>query len=143
MKSLRNTLLFCCVFAAIVVGLMLLAGGCSDYGAGIATGSLVTHTLEGIEKDLNEKQAAMIVERQVALDKFQAATSDTEKLALEAQVDALTKKIESMAQTQTGVELGQQALETDWKDSQSVANWASSAVLALIGFWAGRKKKAS
>jgi len=45
------------------------------------------------------------------------------------------------ADTRTAVTLGQEAIATDWSDPAQYAPWLSSAVLAAVGVWVGRKKK--
>jgi len=62
--------LFLISVICVICGFTL--SGCSghaeSFGAGLTSGAIVTHTLEGIGKELDEKQAALITERQAILE---------------------------------------------------------------------------
>lgn len=140
MKTLRNTLIFCLIVVALFCAAMALSG-CESFSAGVATGAGVTHTLEGVQRDLDARQAGLVAERTAILDQIAAANSDAEKLVLTAQVDALQKQIDTLIAADAAVELTQTAAATDWKDPNQVAPWVSSAAAALVWFLAGKKKR--
>ena len=137
----RFLLIYCLLPIACCLTLSSCSGHAESFGAGLTAGSVVTHTLEGINQDLDAKQAALITERQVILDELATANDAAETLMLTAKVDSLTKQLTAAADTQTAVTLGKDAVAMDWSDPSEYAPWLSSAVLAAVGIWIGRKKK--
>lgn len=133
--------------AVIVMALFLIltlpgcTGHAESFGAGLATGSAVTHTLEGAQKDLQVRQANLIAERQAILDQLESANSDVEKLAMQAKVDALEKQLQQTASISTGVLIADKVSRTDWTDPDQAAPWLLTAITTAYGYLVTRKKK--
>lgn len=124
---------------------ILASSGCTghaeSFGAGVVTGSAVTHTLEGAQADLTERQAKLIAQRSAILDDLENTNDDVQRLAMQAKIDALTKQLDLAAAAKTGLTVGEKALATDWTDPESAAPWILTGVAALFGFLTDRKKR--
>ncbi|RKY06891.1 MAG: hypothetical protein DRP56_06625 [Planctomycetota bacterium] len=133
-----------CILALLCTCLLAVAGctgHAESFGAGVATGSAVTHTLQGAQADLTERQAALIAQRDATLDQLESTNEDVQRLDLQARVDALTRQLESATAAQTGITVGKRALATDWTDPDQAAPWILTGVAAVFGFLTDRKKR--
>lgn len=117
---------------------LIAVTGCSGtghvetFGAGVATGSVLSNTFDGAQADLDKRQAQLIAARSGILDQMEQANSDAEKTVLQAKVDALEKKIEQTVSLQSGVKLAGDAMNTDWTDPQATAPWISTGIMTLL-----------
>ena len=126
----------------ITAVLIVMVSGCGNPGtvamiAGAGAGA--SHTLLGINKDLEEALVAKNMELQEALESIESATTEAEKLVAEAKAKALASQIESITDVRTGAALVEEGIKTDWTDPNAVAGYGGMTIMALIA-WLYRKK---
>jgi len=132
----------------LVTMVMLMIGGCSggSSGGGVITGAvagagaLLQETFAGAEADLERYKQTKIEELKAANARLAAAVDEAEKIAAEAEVKALKKKVENLSNAQGGVELAKEGTKIDWTDPAAVGGYGSTVIAAAVA-WIFRKKQ--
>jgi len=122
--------------------LVMVVQGCSNPGTAAlvaGAGAGASHTLLGLNKDLEEALLAKNAELQAALESIDSATSQAEKLAAEAKAKALEKQIENLGDVQTGAVLVEEGLSTDWTNPQAVGGYSATVIAAVMAYLLRKK----
>jgi len=117
------------------------AGGTESFIAGTAAGAGLSHTFDGARADLDARRQQLLTAQQQALDDLESATDQAAKAASQARIAALQKQLELNAGLQSSVDIGREALATDWTDLNQTAPWINSGVMALLWYLTKRKNK--
>ncbi len=128
----------------LTVILILVVTGCSspETVALIAgAGSGATHTLLGINKDLEAALVARSTELREAIKSIDSAVTEAEKLAAKARAQAIEKQIEHLTDVQTGTTLVEGGLKTDWTNPQAVGGYSATVIAAIMAYLLRKKTK--
>ena len=136
------------LLVTIAVVAALTFGGC---GSGTSSGGIITGTIAGAgailqetfagaEADLERYKQQKLDELKAANARLAAAVDDTEKIAAEAEVKALKKKVEILSDAQGGVGLAKEGFSVDWTDPAAVGGYSATLISAAVA-WIFRKKQ--
>ena len=108
----------------MVLLLFVFCGCGTEEAAYVSGGAALSHTLAGAKADIAAKKERLLIES--------AAVSEIEK-------EAYTRKIEMLTEIEKGVEIGEQALTTDWSNPESVGGIVGTVLAGALA-WFYRKK---
>ena len=124
---MKRVLLVCSV-------LIISFCGCSpEHAAGVGVGATaVRHTLLGAQADLEAQIQAKNEELAEVLARLDAATTEAETLAVDAERLALLEKIRKLETASAGVGLAAEAGSVNWTDPAAVGGYAGTALSLLL-----------
>lgn len=120
------------VMAILVLGVLLFADGCgsslANIGGGIAAGGALSHTMTGMEKDLEVREAKLI----------ELYNKGVETGAQKEYLDQIEQEIYDTRLGKQTVKTGKQILGIDWKNPKETSG-AIGGIAALAYAWFKRK----
>ena len=130
------------LLVTIAVVAALTFGGC---GSGTSSGGIITGTIAGAgailqetfagaEADLERYKQQKLDELKAANARLAAAVDDTEKIAAEAEVKALKKKVENLSAAQGGVGLAKEGFNVDWTDPAAVGGYSATLITSALAY---------
>jgi TolA-binding protein len=134
------------VIALAVLSLPLFVTGCGSetatgaiLGAGAVAGG--NAIVEGTRVELDKKEAAILARRSEILKQLEASTDQLEIAQLQAENESLQKKLSDIQTGRTAVDIGDQALKTNWTDPEAITGFATTAIAAVLAEYFRRKNK--
>lgn len=130
------------ILVAMVVFVAMTTSSCgSEFAGGAAVGAAATGAVVGASNVLDAKSSELQTQYESALARLEKATSETEKLAAEAELNLLAKQLEKVQTEKQVTDTITNALKTNWSDPQSVSNFATAAAILWGGWYVRRKMK--
>lgn len=118
--------------AILALGVLVSAGGCgsqlANLGGGIAAGGALSHTMTGVEKDLEVREAKLV----------ELYNKGVEDGAQKEYLDQIEKEIYDTRLGKQTVAAGKQLLGIDWQDPKETSG-AIGGIAALAYAWLKRK----
>ncbi len=124
------------VLIGILLSYVLLVAGCSgQFAAGAATGAVVT----AVKEALVEREAELELRHRLALDRYEAAISETEKAAVAIEISRIEKERQETQTAKTAIETGEVIVKTDWTTPAGAASTAALITNILTALYYRRK----
>lgn len=116
------------IVAILALGVLVSAGGCgsplANLGGGIAAGGALSHTMTGVEKDLEVREAKLI----------ELYNKGVKAGAKKEYLDQIEKDIYDTRLGKQTVKTGMELLGVDWKDPKETSGAIGSIALLAYGY---------
>jgi hypothetical protein len=126
---------------AVSVSLLLTAGCGSEYAGGAVAGAAAGGALQGIMTAYQQQTEMTLAQLDAAQKRLEAATTEADRIATQAEIDALKKQVEKDVEIKTVVETGTAIASADWRTPSESAAGAALIANLLTQWYFNRKKK--
>lgn len=114
--------------AILVLGMLVFVGGCgsslANIGGGIAAGGALSHTMTGMEKDLEVREAKLI----------ELYNKGIEDGAQKEYLDQIEKDIYDTRLSKQTLKTGKQLFSVDWQDPKQTGGAIGSIAMLAYGY---------
>jgi hypothetical protein len=116
------------VVTILVLGLLVFVGGCgsslANIGGGLATGGALSHTMTGMEKDLEIQEAKLI----------ELYNKGIEDGAQKEYLDQIEKDIYDTQLSRQALKTGKQLFSVNWQDPKQTGGAIGSIAMLAYGY---------
>ena len=129
------------ILLSIFVCFPMLSGCLDGFSTGAIAGVSAITAIEVAKQQADEREAQLIVERQVALDVYEQATDELGKQYALIKLKQVEKELQETELMKRLLDLTESGMKTNWNDPNSVANYFQTGGIGALIYFLLRKKK--